>query len=64
MLWKVADELGAYGALLKVLLLTAQRRDKILTMNSAHIVDNIWLIRTEKGEKGNAGTLVLPQVVL
>ena len=63
-LWKVADELGAYGALLKVLLLTAQRRDKVLTMNWAHIVDNVWLIRTEKREKGNAGTLVLPQVVL
>jgi integrase len=62
--WKVAGELAAYGALLKVLLLTAQRRDKVLTMNWAHLVDNIWLIRTEKGEKGNAGTLVLPQVVL
>jgi integrase len=52
------------GALLKVLLLTAQRRYKVLTINWAHLVDNIWLIRTEKREKGNAGTLVLPQVVL
>jgi len=54
-LWKVADELGAYGALLKVLLLTAQRRDKVLTMNWAHLVDKIWLIRTEKCEKGKCG---------
>ena len=61
---KVSGELGAYGALLKVLLLTAQRCDKVLTMNWAHIVDNVWLIRTERREKGNAGTLVLPQVVL
>jgi len=52
------------GVLLKVLLLTAQRRYKVLTINWAHLVDNIWLIRTEKREKGNAGTLVLPQVVL
>ena len=52
------------GALLKALLLTVRRRDKVLTINQAHLVDNIWLIRTEKREKGNAGTLVLPQVVI
>ena len=61
-LWKVAD--GTFGAMLKVALLTGQRRDKINTMQWDHIKDGMWTIASEDREKTNAGSLKLPQAVL
>ena len=63
-LWTATDEIGPYGALVKVLLLTGQRRAKVTTMRWSDIVDGEWRIPTEEREKTNAGTLRLPQVVL
>jgi integrase len=63
-LWKAADGDGTFGALLKVLLLTAQRREKAVTMRWDDIADGIWSIPTEEGRKGTAGTLPLPKPVL
>jgi integrase len=61
--WKVAEANGTYGALLRLLLLTAQRHDKVLTMKWADISpEGIWEIATEPREKGNAGALRLPAV--
>jgi integrase len=60
--WKAAD--GTFGALLKVALLTAQRRDKVATMKWTDIVDGVWKIPSEKREKSNAGSLQLPQAVI
>ena len=63
-LWKAADDCGTFGALLKVLLLTAQRREKVATMKWDDLVDGEWRIASEPREKSNAGNLRLPQVVL
>jgi|SRR5262249_34338546 len=59
--WKVAGESGTYGALLKLLLLTAQRLDKVLTMRWEDIdADDVWTIPTAPREKGNIGKVRLP----
>jgi integrase len=55
---------GTYGALLKVLLLTAQRKDKVATMRWGDIRNGVWTIRSERREKPNAEVLRLPPVVL
>ena len=55
---------GTYGALVKLALLTAQRRDKVRTMRWDDIQDGIWVIRTEEREKGNPGRLGLPKLAL
>lgn len=61
-LWKAAD--GTFGALLKVALLTAQRREKVGTMKWDNIVDSVWTIDSEEREKSNAGRLPLPQAAI
>src|SRR5262249_25382175 len=53
-----------FGALVRLLLLTAQRHDKVLTMKWIDIADGVWTIRTEPREKGNAGVLELPPLAL
>jgi integrase len=62
-LWKACDG-GTYGALLKVLLLTGQRKDKVASMKWDDLVDGEWRIASEAREKSNAGTLKLPPAVL
>ncbi|MGI8724741.1 MAG: tyrosine-type recombinase/integrase [Methyloceanibacter sp.] len=57
--WNAAT--GSYGRLVQFLLLTAQRREKVAAMDWADVDDdNVWTIKTEMREKGNAGVLVLP----
>lgn len=61
--WNAAD--GTFGAFVKILLLTAQRRSKVRTMKLADIVeDGTWTIAGEAREKSNAGTLKLPQMAI
>jgi integrase len=63
--WLAADKAGSYGALVKLLLLSGQRLDKIRTLRHADIApDGVWTIRTEKREKNNAGSLKLPKAAL
>jgi integrase len=62
--WEAAGECGIFGALIKMLLLTAQRREKVVSMRWDDVVDGVWTIRTEEREKGNPLTLVLPQFAL
>ena len=50
--------------MVKVLLLSAQRRDKVGTMQWDDVVDGIWTIRKENREKSHAGSLKLPAMVL
>lgn len=64
-IWHAADEAGAFGALAKLLLLTAQRLEKVRTLRWSDISpDGVWTIPTEKREKGNAGALKLPKLAL
>jgi integrase len=55
---------GQYGDFIRLALLTAQRREKLITLRSDDIKDGVWTIRTEPREKGNPGKLVLPQIAL
>jgi integrase len=61
-LWQACD--GTFGALVKVLLLTGQRRDKVITMQWEDVEDGVWTIPSAAREKTNAGSLRLPPAVL
>src|SRR5437763_887452 len=56
-LWKACDDSGTYGAMLKVLLLTGQRRKKVATMKWDDVVAGEWRIPYKKGQKPIAKTL-------
>src|SRR5262249_3018706 len=62
--WKAAESNGTFGAMVRVLLLTAQRREKVAAMRWDEIKGDTWNIPTKAREKGNAGELVLPQIAL
>jgi integrase len=63
--WTACDEMGLYGALVRILLLTGQRLDKVVTMRWDDLSDEgVWTIATEKREKGNAGKIKLPPLAL
>jgi integrase len=63
--WKAAGEMDTYGALVKMLFLTMQRRGKVTTMKWADIKNGIWTIHEEDTrEKGTAGKIKLPQMAL
>ncbi len=56
---------GSYGAILKLSLLTAQRRDKVASMCWQDVSDDgVWTLPTERREKGNIGEVELPKVAL
>jgi integrase len=63
-IWKPAATDGPFGALVRLALLTAQRRAKVLTMKWDDLADGEWTIPKEPREKDNAGTLVLPELAL
>ena len=64
--WRQAEAAGgAFGATVQLLLLTAQRREKVAAMRWRDISDDgEWTIPTEPREKGNAGSLMLPAIAL
>jgi integrase len=63
--WKQAEGNGTFGAIIRLLLLTGQRREKVATMKWADVrLDGVWTIPTAEREKGNAGTLQLPPQAL
>ncbi len=63
--WTVAEANGSFGAIVRLALLTAQRREKIAALRWEDVtVDGVWNIPTEEREKGNAGALVLPEAAL
>jgi integrase len=64
MLWSACADAGTYGALLKVLLLTGQRKDKVATMRWADVHGAVWVIQTATREKSNAEVLRLPPMVM
>jgi integrase len=63
--WRAAGDAGVYGAVIKMLLLTGQRRAKVLRMKWSDVsADGVWTIATEKREKPNAVKLRLPEAAL
>jgi integrase len=64
-IWKAAEANGTFGAFVRIALLTAQRRAKVMTMRRADISDDgEWTIPQEKREKDSAKRLMLPLVAL
>ena len=63
--WKAAEANGTFGALVRLLLLTAQRREKVVSMQWPDISEGgTWTIAAAAREKGTAGELVLPELAL
>jgi integrase len=63
--WAAAGDAGAYGALVRLLLFTGQRREKVAGLRWDDISSGgVWTIRTAPREKGNPGSLVLPEAAL
>ena len=61
-IWKQAEANGVFGAIIRMCLLTAQRRAKVGSMRWQDIsIDGQWSIPAAAREKGTAGFLVLPQ---
>jgi integrase len=63
-IWRKAE--GAFGDLLRLLLLTGQRRDKVASMKWEDIsVDGVWSIPNgHRKQKGTGGDLKLPKMAL
>jgi integrase len=63
--WQRAESSGSFGALIRILLLCAQRRGAVLGMRWDDIsADGVWTIPTAEREKGNAGSLQLSKQAL
>jgi integrase len=63
--WRAAEANGTFGAFVRVALLTAQRREKIVTMRWCDLAnDGEWSIPKFEREKGTPGFLVLPKTAL
>jgi integrase len=64
-LWQACTEVnGTYAALVKVALLTAQRRSKLKTMRWDDLKSGEWIIREDHRGKGTAEKLKLPPMVV
>jgi integrase len=63
-LWRATEDAGSAGAAIRMLLLTAQRRSKVLKMRWQDLSGDVWTIPAEAREKGNAGRLKLPKAAL
>jgi integrase len=64
-IWIAAEANGAFGAIVRLLLLTAQRREKVVAMRWQDIgIDGTWTIPTEAREKGTGGALLLPKAAI
>jgi integrase len=63
--WKEAERRGDnFGALVRLLLLSGQRREKVASVKWTDLNGATWTIATEEREKGNGGELVLPEAAL
>lgn len=61
--WRCTENLGTYGALVRMLLLTAQRLDKVQNMKWADVKNGLWTIASEsEREKGTAEVVRLPKM--
>jgi integrase len=62
--WRAAEAAGPYGAMIRLALLTGQRRAKIETMRWDDVVDGVWYIPHDTREKGVPPALPLPPQAL
>jgi integrase len=65
LIWHAAEGAGKFGAIVRMCLLTAQRRTKVETIRWCDISDaGEWSVPTEVREKGTGGTLMLPEAAI
>jgi integrase len=63
LVWNACE--GTFGDLVKLLLLTAQRRTKVATMRWDDVsVDGVWSVPNGGRAKGTGGDLLLPEMAL
>lgn len=60
--WNACE--GTFGDMVKLLLLTGQRREKVGSMKWTDLKDGVWDIPRERREKSNAGVLLLPRAAI
>jgi integrase len=64
-IWKQAEGNGGFGAIVRLALLTGQRRTKIAAMKWDNLsTHGVWTISLSPREKGNAGAIMLPPAAL
>jgi integrase len=65
-LWNVTTpcEAGNYGALVRVLLLTGQRRQEVAGMRRHELAQGIWTIPAERAKNNRANVVPLPVTVI
>lgn len=64
-LWATAGTAGTFGAILRVALATAQRRDKVMSLRWSDLSeDGIWTVPSGDREKGTGGELQLSDLAL
>ena len=63
-IWLAAETAGAYGAIIRLLLLTSQRRAKVISIRWTDLQDSEWIIPREPREKDSAGSLLLPDAAV
>ena len=64
-IWKTAEANGQFGAFIRLLVLTGQRREKVAAMRWQDVdADGIWSVPADDREKGNIGRVKLPQAAL
>jgi integrase len=62
--WRAAARFGNFGRLVRLLLLTAQRRGQVLAMRRADVRDGMWTVPGSEREKGTIGEVRLPPAAL
>jgi integrase len=64
-IWLAAETNGTFGAIVRICLLTAQRRTKVTTMRWSDVsMAGEWTIPAEAREKGTGGSLTLPETAI
>jgi integrase len=63
-IWLASADGTQFSALIRLLLLTAQRKAKVATMQWSDLSGDVWNIRRAPREKGNAGRLQLPPLAM
>jgi integrase len=64
LVWEAAGQSGMFGALVKLLLLTAQRRDIVGHMRWTDVAGDVWTIPQDPQRKGDIGKVKLPPMAL
>jgi integrase len=62
--WRQAEEPGQLGAIIRLALLTGQRRERLASMRWEDIAGDVWTVPAEARSKGTGGALRLPPVAM